>query len=122
MRTTLAILSLLLSFAFVSCSSDMTQDDNTIVKTSKSKSSITDKERQLIDEFDALMIKSIELEQKTTSLDNRAGRAAAEESYKAVRQEIVSFMDRNKDQISTMGVEATKEFKTIIDKAPWIRK
>lgn len=117
MRTMLAILSLLLAFTFASCSSDMTQDENAIVKTT-----ITDKERKLIDEFDALMIKSIEMKQKTTSLDDREGRAAAEESYKAVRQEIVSFMDKNKDQISTMGTEATREFKTIIDKAPWIRK
>lgn len=120
MRTTLTILSLLLALAFASCSSDMTNDDGAMTRTSKT--TITNQERKLIDDFDALMNKSIELEQKTTSLDNREGRAAAEEDYKAVRQEIVSFMNANKEQISTMGVEASKEFKTVIDKAPWTRK
>lgn len=120
MKTTLAILALLAAFTFTSCGSDVMNDESVITKTTKSK--ISNSEQQLIADFSALINKSIEVEQKTTSLDNRAGRAAAEEEYKAVKQEILSFMDKNKDQISTMGNEAAKEFKALIEKAPWSRK
>ena len=120
MKTTLAIFALLAAFTFASCTSDVMNDETVITKTTKAK--ISDREQQLIADFSALIDKSIEVEQKTTSLDNRAGRATAEEEYKAVRQEILNFMDKNKEQISTMGNEAAKEFKVLIEKAPWSRK